>query len=44
VPELAKRVADLGWHLQFNIDGEVIVGNADDKQQDLPARRASQPG
>jgi D-galactarolactone isomerase len=25
VEPLAKRVADLGWHLQFNIDGELIV-------------------
>jgi predicted TIM-barrel fold metal-dependent hydrolase len=29
VEPLAKRVADLGWHLQFNIDGELIVANAD---------------
>jgi D-galactarolactone isomerase len=29
VEPLAKRVADLGWHLQFNVDGEQIVANAD---------------
>jgi D-galactarolactone isomerase len=29
VEPLAKRVADLGWHLQFNVDGEQIVGNAE---------------
>src|SRR6202049_2154577 len=28
VEPLAKRVADLGWHLQFNIDGGLIVTNA----------------
>src|ERR1700694_1664945 len=26
---LAKRVTDLGWHLQIHIDGEQIVANAD---------------
>jgi D-galactarolactone isomerase len=29
VEPLAKRVADLGWHLQFNLDGEQVVDNAD---------------
>jgi D-galactarolactone isomerase len=29
VEPLAKRVADLGWHLQFNIDSELIVANVD---------------
>jgi D-galactarolactone isomerase len=29
VEPLAKRVADLGWHLQFNVDGEQIVEHAD---------------
>jgi hypothetical protein len=29
VEPLAKRAADIGWHLQFNIDGELIVANAD---------------
>jgi D-galactarolactone isomerase len=29
VEPLAKRVANLGWHLQFNVDGEQIVANAD---------------
>jgi predicted TIM-barrel fold metal-dependent hydrolase len=29
VEPLAKRVADLGWHLQFNLDGQLIVANAD---------------
>ena len=29
VEPLAKRVADLGWHLQIHIDGEQIVANAD---------------
>src|ERR1700731_3584923 len=29
VEPLAKRIADLGWHLQFNVDGEQIVGNAE---------------
>jgi D-galactarolactone isomerase len=29
VEPLAKRVADLGWHLQFNVDGEQIVGNTE---------------
>jgi len=24
VEPLAKRVADLGWHVQFNVDGEMI--------------------
>jgi D-galactarolactone isomerase len=29
VEPLAKRVADLGWHLQIHIDGEQIVANAE---------------
>jgi D-galactarolactone isomerase len=29
VEPLAKRVADLGWHLQFSVNGEQIVANAD---------------
>jgi D-galactarolactone isomerase len=29
VEPLAKRVADLGWHIQFNLDGEQIVDHAD---------------
>jgi predicted TIM-barrel fold metal-dependent hydrolase len=28
VEPLAKRVADLGWHVQFNVDGEMIDGMA----------------
>jgi len=24
VEPLSKRVADLGWHVQFNVDGEMI--------------------
>jgi D-galactarolactone isomerase len=28
VEPLAKRVADLGWHVQFNLDGEQVVENA----------------
>ncbi len=27
VPALAKRVADLGWHIQLNVDGDQIVAN-----------------
>src|SRR5436190_1373489 len=29
VEPLAKRVAGLGWHLQFNLDGEQVADNAD---------------
>src|SRR5499433_3900769 len=29
VEPLAKRVADLGWHVQFNVDGEMIDEMAD---------------
>jgi len=29
VEPLAKRVADLGWHVQLNVDGEAIVAHAD---------------
>src|ERR1700681_4656430 len=29
VEPLAKRVADLGWHVQFNLDGEQIADHAD---------------
>jgi predicted TIM-barrel fold metal-dependent hydrolase len=29
VEPLSKRVADLGWHVQFNIDGNQIVAQAD---------------
>lgn len=29
VEPLAKRVADLGWHVQFNVDGQQIVEWAD---------------
>ena len=29
VEPLAKRVADLGWHVQFNVEGEQIVELAD---------------
>src|SRR3984893_9643218 len=29
VEPLAKRVAGLGWHLQFNLDGQQVVDNAD---------------
>jgi predicted TIM-barrel fold metal-dependent hydrolase len=29
VEPLAKRIADLGWHIQFNIDGEQIVEHAE---------------
>jgi predicted TIM-barrel fold metal-dependent hydrolase len=29
VEPLAKRVADLGWHVQLNVDGEAIVAQAD---------------
>src|SRR5262249_59856047 len=29
VEPLAKRVADLGWHVQFNVDGEMIDEIAD---------------
>jgi D-galactarolactone isomerase len=29
VEPLAKRIADLGWHIQFNVDGEQIVANAE---------------
>ena len=28
VEPLAKRVADLGWHIQFNVDGDLIVEQA----------------
>jgi predicted TIM-barrel fold metal-dependent hydrolase len=29
VEPLAKRIADLGWHVQFNVDGDHIVDHAD---------------
>jgi D-galactarolactone isomerase len=29
VEPLAKRVADLGWHVQLNVDGDQIVDHAD---------------
>jgi len=29
VEPLAKRIADLGWHIQFNMQGEQIVAQAD---------------
>ena len=29
VEPLAKRVADLGWHVQFNVEGEMIDEMAD---------------
>jgi D-galactarolactone isomerase len=29
IEPLAKRVADLGWHIQFNVEGEQIVELAD---------------
>jgi predicted TIM-barrel fold metal-dependent hydrolase len=29
VEPLAKRVADLGWHVQFNLDGDQIAAHAD---------------
>ena len=29
VEPLAKRIADLGWHVQFNLEGEQIVAFAD---------------
>jgi D-galactarolactone isomerase len=29
VEPLAKRMADLGWHIQFNVDGDQIVAHAD---------------
>ncbi|HMH19424.1 MAG TPA: amidohydrolase family protein [Burkholderiales bacterium] len=29
IEPLAKRVADLGWHVQFNVEGEQIVALAD---------------
>jgi predicted TIM-barrel fold metal-dependent hydrolase len=29
VEPLSKRVNDLGWHLQFNVDGDDIVAHAD---------------
>ena len=29
VEPLAKRVADLGWHVQFNLDGDQVVAQAD---------------
>ena len=29
IEPLAKRVADLGWHLQFNMEGEQVVELAD---------------
>jgi predicted TIM-barrel fold metal-dependent hydrolase len=29
VEPLSKRVADLGWHVQFNLDGDQIVAQAD---------------
>jgi len=29
VEPLAKRIADLGWHVQFNVDGDQIVEHAD---------------
>ena len=29
VEPLAKRIADLGWHVQFNVDGDQIVAHAD---------------
>src|SRR5258708_23367106 len=29
IEPLAKRVADLGWHVQFNVEGEQIIELAD---------------
>jgi D-galactarolactone isomerase len=29
VEQLAKRIADLGWRVQFNVDGEQIAEHAD---------------
>jgi len=29
VEPLSKRIADLGWHIQFNVDGEQVVAMAD---------------
>ena len=29
VEPLAKRIVDLGWHVQFNLDGDQIVDHAD---------------
>jgi D-galactarolactone isomerase len=29
VEPLSKRVADLGWHVQFNLDGDQIALRAD---------------
>ena len=29
IEPLAKRIADLGWHVQFNVEGEQIVALAD---------------
>ena len=29
VEPLAKRIADLGWHIQLNVDGEQVVAMAD---------------
>jgi D-galactarolactone isomerase len=29
VEPLAKRVADLGWHVQFNLEGQQVADNAD---------------
>jgi D-galactarolactone isomerase len=29
IEPLSKRVADLGWHVQFNLSGEQIAANAD---------------
>jgi hypothetical protein len=43
-PELPKWVADLGWHLQFNINGEVIVANADDNSKIGPPDGRANPG
>jgi len=37
IEPLSKRVADLGWHVQFNVDGEQIVGFKDLLQR-LPSQ------
>lgn len=29
IEPLAKRIANLGWHIQFNVDGEQVVEHAD---------------
>jgi D-galactarolactone isomerase len=37
IEPLAKRIANLGWHIQFNVDGEQVVELADLLQR-LPTR------